>query len=87
MRFQGKEVAVAEVEARFDIGENWAAVAFYGRGWTSSNIPGMDTQEDIESIGFGGRYRLLKDQGVWVGLDLARGPEETVYYVQVGHPW
>jgi len=24
---------------------------------------------------------------VWVGVDIARGPEDWNYYIQVGHPW
>lgn len=87
LRYQGKQVVVAEVEGRFDFNENWAAVAFYGKGWVDSRLPGFETTQDIRSHGFGGRWRALKAQNVWVGLDLAKGPEESVVYVQVGHPW
>ena len=27
------------------------------------------------------------DLGLWVGVDVARGPEEYVGYIQVGHAW
>lgn len=87
MRFQGRDVAVAEVEGRYSLNENWAMVAFYGRGWTDIYQPELETGERIRAFGLGGRWRALKSQGVWVGLDLARGPEDTVLYVQVGHPW
>lgn len=87
LRYQGDQVAVAEAELRYRFSENWAAVAFAGKGWADSDFLGIDTSEDAGAYGVGGRYRLLKEQGVWVGLDLARGPEDTVYYVQVGHPW
>lgn len=87
MRYQGKQVIVAEVEGRFDFNENWAAVAFYGQGWVEAKRPGLETTQDIRSHGFGGRWRALKEQNVWVGLDLAKGPEDSVVYVQVGHPW
>ena len=87
MRFQGREVAVAEVEARYSFNPDWAMVGFYGRGWTSFFQPDLETEEKIRAFGLGGRWKVLKEQGVWVGLDLARGPEDTVYYIQVGHPW
>ena len=78
---------VAEVEGRYSFNSNWAMVAFYGQGWTGIDQPEFETAEKIRAFGLGGRWRALKDQGVWVGLDLARGPEDTAYYVQVGHPW
>jgi hypothetical protein len=87
MRFQGRDVLVAEVEGRFSFNQNWAMVAFYGRGWTDVYNSDLETEEKIRAYGVGGRFRALKDQGVWVGLDLAKGPEDTVYYIQVGHPW
>jgi hypothetical protein len=62
-------------------------VGFSGKGWTSADATAIDTSESIRACGVGGRYKLLKDQNVWVGLDLARGPEDSVYYIQVGHPW
>jgi hypothetical protein len=87
MRFQGNQVAVAEVEARYNFNQDWAMIGFYGRGWTDVNADLGKTEEDIKAWGFGGRYRLLKDQNAWVGLDYAVGPEDNVYYVQVGHAW
>ena len=87
LRYQGKQVVVAEVEGRFNFNENWAAVGFYGRGWTDTNLPASETEQDIEAYGVGARWRALKSQDVWVGLDFARGPEDDVYYIQVGHAW
>lgn len=87
MRFQGEDVVVAEVEGRFNFSDNWAMIAFWGKGWTDVRVPEAETQEDIKAWGVGGRYKLLKDQNVWVGLDYAIGPEDNVVYVQVGHAW
>ena len=87
LRYQGKQVAVLEAEGRFNLNTNWAMVGFYGMGWTDANLPGIQTEQDIKAYGLGVRWRALKDQGVWVGVDLARGPEEDVYYIQVGHAW
>ena len=38
-------------------------------------------------VEFGGRYHLMPDLGLWIGIDIARGPEETNPYVQIGHAW
>jgi len=45
------------------------------------------TAQSIYSYGLGGRYKIFEAQNVWVGLDIARGPEETYWYIQVGHAW
>jgi hypothetical protein len=37
--------------------------------------------------GVGVRYLLARKLGLHVGLDLARGPEDTVVYLQVGSAW
>lgn len=87
LRYQGKQVVVVEAEGRFNLNANWAVVGFYGKGWTDANLPSAETEQDIKAYGLGVRWRALKDQGVWVGLDFARGPEEDVYYIQVGHAW
>ena len=87
LRYQGKQVVVAEVEGRFNFNENWAAIGFFGKGWTDANQAGAQTEQDIKAWGLGARWRALKDQNVWVGIDFARGPEDDVYYIQVGHAW
>jgi hypothetical protein len=87
MRYQGDTVSVAEIEGRYYFNENWLANAFLGKGWASSDIAGIETQQSIRAWGVGGRYRLLKDQGVWVGVDYAIGPEDNVYYITVGQGW
>jgi len=87
LRYQGTEVGVVEVELRYDISTRWAVVGFAGKGWAHSNILGFDTSQDAGAWGVGGRFLLLKDQNVWVGIDAATGPEDTYYYVQVGHAW
>ena len=37
--------------------------------------------------GVGVRYLLARKLGLHVGLDLARGPEDTAAYLQVGSAW
>ena len=38
-----------------------------------------ETEDKIGAYGIGPRYLALQAQNVWVGLDLARGPDEDAY--------
>ena len=87
MRYQGETVSVAEIEGRYYFNENWLGSVFAGKGWARSDIVGIETEQTIRAWGVGGRYRLLKDDSVWVGVDYAVGPEDNVYYITVGQGW
>lgn len=51
------------------------------------SVPIIDTDQKIRSYGLGGRYKIFDAQNIWVGIDIARGPEEANWYIQVGHAW
>jgi hypothetical protein len=87
LRFQGDTAGVIEIEGRYNFASRWAGIAFAGRGFTDKSEPVFDTKNLIRAWGVGLRYKALEAQNVWVGLDLARGPEEDAWYIQVGHPW
>ena len=87
LRYQGERVAVAEVEGRYYFSPKWAINAFAGTGSVSSDLPIFDTTQNIYSYGLGGRYKIFDAQNIWVGVDIARGPEDTSYYIQVGQTW
>jgi hypothetical protein len=87
LRYQGDRVWVAEVEGRYNLSPKWALVAFTGTGAATSDIPIFDTEQDIYAYGAGVRYRIFEAQNIWVGIDIARGPEDTNWYIQIGHAW
>ena len=87
LRYQGDRVLVGEIEGRYNFTPKWAMVAFAGSGSAASDIPVIDTEQSIYSYGLGGRYKIFEAQNVWVGIDIATGPEETYWYIQIGHPW
>ena len=87
MRYQGEQVVVAEIEGRYYFRPKWAVLAFAGKGEVSSDFPGIDMLQDIHSWGVGGRYKIFEAQNVWIGLDIARGPEDTNWYIQIGQSW
>ena len=87
LRYQGDRVAVGEIEGRYNFTSKWAMIGFAGSGKVSSDIPLFDTEQSIYSFGLGARYKIFDAQNVWVGIDVARGPESTNWYIQVGQAW
>lgn len=85
LRYQGDRVAVAEAEFRYRIATRWTALAFGGLGWRDSGP--LKRDDSIYNFGIGGRFKVMKNREVWVGLDIARGPESTYWYIQVGQAW
>ena len=37
--------------------------------------------------GAGFRYLIARKLGLYTGIDVARGPETTAFYIQVGSAW
>ncbi len=86
MRYQGEKVLVGESELRWDVNSRWSLVGFLGAGKTSGGIR-QTTTEQVTSKGLGFRYLMARRYGMRVGIDVARGPEDTAFYIQVGNAW
>lgn len=86
LRYQGGNAASVEVEARWNVVGRWSVVGFAGTGraWNSEVLPEYD---GIYSGGAGGRYLMARRMGMQVGIDVAKGPEETVFYLVIGSGW
>ena len=76
---------MAETEVRYRFASRWTALAFAGLGWRETGR--LQKDESIYNYGIGARFKALKHREVWVGLDIAQGPEDTHWYVQVGQSW
>ena len=87
MRYQDERAGAVEVEARYQFAPRWQVLGFGGLGFTSDSIQVFDNPRSIYNLGVGARYQVLPSHKVWMGLDIARGPEEWNWYIQVGHPW
>ena len=87
LRYQNKIAGAVEVEARYLVRPKWEISAFGGLGYTSDDFPIYENPDSIYNFGVGARYNIFEAHNVWVGLDIARGPEDWNYYIQVGHPW
>ncbi len=87
LRYQAKTAGAFEVEGRYNFSERWAGIAFAGAGFTKNDEAPLETTQNIKSIGAGVRFQALKEQNVWLGLDIAKGPEEYAWYIQIGQGW
>ena len=87
LRYQGDRVGVAEIEGRYNFTPKWAMIGFAGSGKVNSDLPIFDTEQSIYSYGVGARYKIFDVQNVWIGIDIAKGPEEYNWYIQVGQAW
>ena len=86
MRYQGETVGVAEAELGWNLTSRWSVLGFAGAGRTTS-IADNDKITTVYSKGVGLRYFIARRFGAHVGFDIARGPEDTAFYLQFGHAW
>lgn len=86
-RYLGNYVATIEVEPRYKIDERWSVVAFTGVGRAATEFSNMKDADKVYNYGGGFRYLLARKLGLGVGVDVARGPEDTVGYLTVGSAW
>ena len=87
LRYSGDSAGVVETELRYQIAERWSVLAFAGVGFVNEIDDVGQIEEDIDAWGIGGRWLALREENVWIGVDLARGPEEDAFYIQLTHPW
>jgi hypothetical protein len=85
-RYQDDNVAVAEAELRWNATPRWALVGFLGTGkaWGTEDFGDAN---GVLAGGVGMRYLIARRLGIYMGLDVARGPEDTAFYIQVGSAW
>ncbi|MNL65382.1 hypothetical protein D3C87_1897100 [compost metagenome] len=65
----------------------WQYSIFGGLGKAVTDTDQFDNSETAGTYGVGFRYLIARLVGFQMGLDLARGPEETVFYIQAGGTW
>ena len=86
MQYQGDKTLLGEVELRWAITPRWALVGFGGAGKAYND--GLKGDSDIiYSKGLGVRYLIASKLGLQVGLDVAKGPDDTAIYIQFGSSW
>ncbi|WP_413580726.1 BamA/TamA family outer membrane protein [Bdellovibrio sp. HCB288] len=87
MRYQGDVATSLEGEARYSPHPRWQILGFGGVGKAGDEFNDLSSAETATSYGLGFRYLIARLLGFQMGLDVARGPEDTVFYIQAGGPW
>ncbi|MEC5387804.1 BamA/TamA family outer membrane protein [Uliginosibacterium sp. H3] len=86
-RYQDRQAAAGEMELRVALDERWSVIGFGGVGKAYGKRTSFSDAEDVTTIGGGFRYLIARKLGLLVGLDIARGPDDTAFYIQVGSAW
>jgi hypothetical protein len=86
-RFQGKSVAMSEFELIYQFNLRWSANVFTGIGKASNEFSELGNSASRISKGAGFRYLIARRYGFNMGIDIAKGPEDTVFYIQAGSAW
>jgi hypothetical protein len=87
LRYQGDEMASAEIEARWRFRDRWSAVFAAGAGTARSTRRDFSNSQDIVSGAVGFRYELARKFGLHAGMDVGFSSETTAIYFQVGNAW
>ena len=87
LRYQNEIAGVVETELRWNILKRWAVVGFVGVGATRGDTLRYEDESGIVAGGVGGRWLFRPEDSLWIGVDVAPGPEDTYAYIQVGHAW
>jgi len=87
MRYQDTHAISTELEARLDLTERWSVVGFGGAGCTVKSLGDFGSAKALWTGGAGVRYLTIPKLGLYTGLDVAVGPEDVVFYLQVGNAW
>ena len=86
-RYQAENVALIEGELTWQFTPRWSVLGFLGAGWADNSGSELFNSSSRVTQGAGLRYNIARQYGLHVGLDVARGPEDTVWYIQVGSAW
>ena len=86
-RYQGQSVAMSEFEITYQFNLRWSVNAFTGIGKASNDIADLTSSSSRISNGLGFRYLIARRYDFNMGVDIAKGPEDTVLYIQAGSAW
>ncbi len=87
MRYQGEEVAQLEGELRWQFWKRFSLVGFFGGGTAWNEWDSFERSQTVTAGGAGFRYEISRKYGIHTGLDVAFGPDDPTFYIQVGSAW
>lgn len=86
-RYQGTHTFMTEAEVSYALDSRWRVLGFVGAGRVGNEMNSLKHGDTLVSKGVGFRYEIARRYGFSSGLDVAFGPEETVWYIQAGSAW
>jgi outer membrane translocation and assembly module TamA len=86
-RYQGNHVALTEVQFDWKMTFRWKFSVFAGGGRVAQHFSDLGDADTEFSKGVGFRYLVARRYGFAMGIDIARGPEESAFYIQAGSTW
>jgi hemolysin activation/secretion protein len=86
-RYQDENAGVVEAELRWNVTPRWALIGFLGAGRAWGSSTSFSEADTAKAWGLGFRYLIARRLGIYMGADVAKGPEETALYVQAGSAW
>ena len=86
-RYQDERAGATELELRWDATPRWALIGFGGVGRAWGTRTSFSEAGNIKSWGAGFRYLVARRLGLYAGIDVAHGPENTAFYIQAGSAW
>jgi len=86
-RYQGQAVAMSELEVAYRVNLRWELSVFAGVGKASDTFSDFSDSDSRVSKGAGFRYLIARRYDFNMGIDIAKGPEDTVFYIQAGSAW
>ena len=86
-RYQDENVALVEVEVQWSVAPRWTLVGFGGTGLTWGTRTDFDDADSAGAWGAGFRRLVARRLGMYMGIDVAFGPEDTAFYIQAGSAW
>jgi hypothetical protein len=87
MRYQGDFVAATEAELTWQIDSRWSVLGFTGVGRAANSAADFSDAPSRATKGAGFRYHVARRYGFDMGIDIASGPVETVFYITAGSAW
>ena len=80
--YRDRFLVAAQAEYRHRFTERIGAVAFGGVGSVAPDFAGWE--ETLWSVGAGFRWVIAPKNNISLRVDIARGRDETIYYVGIG---
>jgi len=79
-----KQSASIQGELRWKMTKKWMVNLFGGLGWIADKPEELINSKTVPTGGAGINYLLAEDQAMYIGMDVAFGPDSSGVYFQVG---